>query len=123
MLERLQDQARRFYSLRQPLLILSLLALLSVVLVLVLSGSHTQDVLLIPLLLFFIWVTMLFSCINLFTHVPRHQKAGGGWLRRLLTSLKRGVFYLFALIFLVISIGLIVTTYQLIMVWVYMYIL
>jgi len=123
MLESLQTYARRFYAARQPLLLLILATLAGLALILLFSGSHTQDMLMIPLLLLFIWVTMLFSCINLFAHVPRPANEETGWLSRLGRKLKRSVFYLFALIFLLISVGLVVTTFQLVMVWVRMYVL
>ena len=123
MLETLQKYALRFAGARKILLILVFAAAILLGLVLLLSGSHEQDMLMIPAILFFIWVTMAFSCINLFAHVPEPVQGSIGFVRRLLVAFKRGFYYLFALIMIGISIALLVTTWQLTMVWIYMYVL
>jgi len=123
MLELLQKYALRFSGARKALLVLMVVAAILLGLILLFSGSHQQDVLMIPAILFFVWVTMAFSCINLFAHVPPRSQGRTGFIHRLLVAFKRGFYYLFALVMIVISIGLLVTTWQLTMVWLYMYVI
>lgn len=122
MLEFLQKYAVRFNGARKGLLVLMVLAGVLLGMILLLSGSHQQDVLMIPAILFFVWVTMAFSCINLFAHVPQRPQARVGVVHRMLVAFKRGFYYLFALVMAIISVGLLVTTWQLTMVWLYMYV-
>lgn len=122
MLELLQKFALRFAWAKKPVFILLLVMVAVLVATVVFSGSLSQDVLLIPAILFFVWLLLLFSFLNLFAHVPARQSEAGLW-QRLLDWFKRGFYYLFAVVMVLISIAVLVTTYQLTVAWLYMYII
>lgn len=122
MLELLQKYALRFAWLRKPVFYVLMAMVIVFAATMLFSGSETEDVLLIPAILLFVWFLLLFSFLNLFAHVPERVREGR-LFARLFGSLKRGFYHLFAIAMVLITVAVVVTTYQMIMVWLYMYVL
>lgn len=120
MLELLQKYALKWAAARKPVFYLILVLLVLLGGTLLFSGSRTGDILMIPAILLFVWFLLLFSFLNLFAHVPE-RKQRGGLFARLLLFLKRGFYYIFALAMLGLTLAVLVTTYQMLMAWLYEY--
>jgi len=121
ILERLQELARRYMKARPWMLVLATLSLGAGTWILMTSGDQADDIAFIPVMLLFAWATMLHSFLNLFAHVPPHVQPGGKFGNRLTARLKRGAYYLFAILMAVVSLLLLVTTLQMLSAWRAMY--
>lgn len=121
MLEHLKRFAERFAILRCPALILSLLSLPLPVWIVLTSESHAQDIYLIPAVLMFIWLLLLYAFLSLFASVPERAPRDASVILRFRSGLRRAVYYTLALFMLLVSAALVMTTAQLIGAWVRMY--
>lgn len=121
MLERLQELARRYLRARPWMLALAVLSLGAGTWILMTSGDQAEDVAFIPAMLLFAWAIMLHSFLNLFAHVPPRVEPGRKFGMQLTARLKRGVYYMFAVLMAVVSLLLLVTTLQMLGAWRAMY--
>lgn len=121
MLTRLQRQASRFAGAAKPLLALSALVLAGIGVLLAGPSAAQREIFLIPALLVFVWLLLAFAFIQLFVSVPDLPPAGSGWLKRMSVSIRRGFYYLFAVLMLGVSIAVLVITFQLTMAWIRSY--
>jgi hypothetical protein len=85
------------------------------------SSSSSEDTALIPAILFFAWLLLLFTALTLFARVPEVD-ADMGWWRRQRTLLVRFAFWILALLLGVLAIATLVTTLQLASAWVRLYV-
>lgn len=121
MLERLQQLAHRYAMAKPWLLLLALLSVGYCGYTVVSSESAADDMLLIPSLLLFIWATMLHSFLNLFAVVPIPAQPGAKGLKRFKARCQRGAYQLFAVLIILLTLALVVTTLQLAGAWRMMY--
>lgn len=119
----LQTIARRLAWLNRPLLLLVMALPVIIGLLLLSSPADGQDAWLIPSLLLFLWILLLYTGINLFADVPPPATADQPWHRRAGVSLRRGLYYILATLAVLLAVATIVTTYQLASVWVYTHVL
>jgi len=117
MIERLEKFASQFYWLKPILLILAGLSLATSLLVMLQSTSVSEDVLLIPALLVFCWCCITYSVLNLFVLVPaRADKNSGLWNRCKIAAI-RGCYLLLATLTIILTLTLVLVSYQLIRTW------
>lgn len=85
----------------------------------VLAGASVtlQDRWLIPAVLVTVWLLLLLSGLNMFARVPAMADAQMSWWARVKTKLHRGLYHLFAWFMLLVSLGLVVITFQLTAAW------
>lgn len=121
MLENLQELARRYMRARPWMLVLTMLSLIAATWILMTSGDQAEDIAFIPAMLLFAWATMFHSFLNLFAHVPPRPEPGGRFGKQLTARLKRGAYYMFAVLMAVVSLLLLVTTLQMLGAWREMY--
>lgn len=121
MLERMQSIALRFQSLRPYLLVVALAALFGGVYVLLTDNNLVDDVALIPAFMLFTWATMARSFITIFALVPVRVSTQAGLFLRLKVWLRRGVYYIFLVLFALATAFLLLSTWQLSSVWRMMY--
>lgn len=122
MLIRLQTLARRFAGLRKPLLAGCLIMPAVILWLLARSDGSSDDTALIPAILFFVWLLLLYTALTLFARVPEPD-SGAGWWQRQKTRLVRFLYTVLALLVTVLAIATVVTTWQLASAWVYLYVL
>jgi hypothetical protein len=120
MLETLQGIARRWRRMRPVLLLGALLALGAAVRVLLTSSTQAGDIYLIPALLLFLWCLMLHAFLSLFAQVPP-PVTPLPWRQRMLARGRRAFHYLFLLLFALLSLGLLLASWQLAGAWRMMY--
>jgi hypothetical protein len=121
MLETLQGIARRWQRTRPLLLLGALLALAAALRVLLTSSSQAEDIYLIPALLLFLWCLMLHAFLSLFAQVPPPAVTALPWRQRMVARSRRAFHYLFLLLFALLSLGLLLASWQLAGAWRMMY--
>lgn len=95
------------------------LAIMLLVTVWVLAGASTalQDRWLIPAVLVTVWLLLLLSGLKLFAQVPAKAGPDMSWWARVKIRLHRALYHLFAWFMLLVSLALIVVTFQLTAAW------
>ena len=121
MLETLQGIARRWQRTRPLLLLGAVLALAAALRVLLTSSTQAGDIYLIPALLLFLWCLMLHAFLSLFAHVPSRPVTALPWRQSILARGRRAFHYLFLLMFALLSLGLLLASWQLAGAWRMMY--
>ena len=121
MLEQLKRFADKLRVFKTPALLLSLLTLLALAWIVINSSSQGDDIYLIPVLVLFIWSLLAFSFLSLFAHIPQHAEDKSSKLDKIITGLKRGFYYLFAIALILVTNALILTSVQLFGAWLRMY--
>lgn len=88
----------------------------------VLAGASTtlQDRWLIPAVLVTLWLILLLSGLNMFAQVPAMAGTQMSWWPRVKNRLHRGLYHLFAWFMLLVSLALIVVSFQLTAAWIRM---
>lgn len=76
-----------------------------------------QDRWLIPVILLTLWFLLGASCLSLFAEVPAADDTQPGWVARLRKKLVRLIYHLMAWFMLVVSLSLLVISFQLMMAW------
>lgn len=97
MLDKLRVVAIKLRWLRPILLLLGLLALAVFIYVLLLSGSASQDSLLVPSILTILWSGICYWFITAFTRLPARPSARQTWFRRIKAHFARGFYLLLML--------------------------
>lgn len=124
MLIRLQSFARRFAGLRKPVLAGCLVMPPVILWLLARSDGSSDDTALIPAILFFVWLLLLYTALTLFARAPGpDDDREAGWWRRQKTRLVRFLYTVLALLLGVLAVATLVTTWQLASAWVYLYVL
>ena len=103
--------------LRTPLLILFVLMLGVSAWMLVMAPIAMQDRWLIPAILLTLWLLLAFSCQLVFANVPAPDYEKLSWTGRIRRKLARAAFHLLAWAMGLISLALIVVSFQLLMAW------
>jgi hypothetical protein len=117
MLVLFERYAARYKGLKWPAAV-GLMIMLSIT-AWVLAGA-TADLLdrwLIPAVLASVWLLLLLSGLNMFAHVPAMARPEMSWWTRVKISLHRCLYHLFAWFLLLVSLSLIVVTFQLTTAW------
>ena len=85
----------------------------------VLAGAPAgqQDRWLIPAVLVSVWLLLLASGLNMFARVPAMAGPEMSWWTRVKIRLHRGLYHLFAWFMLLVSLSLVVVTFQLSAAW------
>ncbi|MEX0738209.1 MAG: hypothetical protein WD071_02595 [Pseudohongiella sp.] len=85
----------------------------------VLAGASVpmQDRWLIPSVLATVWLLLLVSGLSMFASVPAMADSQMSWWHRVKTRLHRGLYHLFAWFMLLVSLSLVVVTFQLAAAW------
>lgn len=122
MLIRLQRFARRFAGLKKPVLAGCLIMPAVILWLLTRSDGSGEDTGLIPAILFFVWLLLLYTALTLFARVPEPDGQAGWWQRQK-TALARFLYTVLALLLAVLAIATLITTWQLASAWVYLYVL
>lgn len=122
MLIRLQQFAIRFAWLRRPLLLGCLLMPFVIAFLVFGSDGNSEDVALMPSVVLLAWLLLLHTALALFREVPA-VRPEDGWWRRTKTRGVRALYSLLALLVMAITIAVLITSYQLVSTWVYLYVL
>jgi hypothetical protein len=118
MIERLQAIATFLSHFRLLLMGLGMGFLGIFVLSLFDSGLLPGDDWLIPALVGLCWSLTLYSLSTLFSEVPPPADSGSAWRVRLSVTVRRGLLWLLALLMIVLSIALLILSYQLLRTWI-----
>jgi cytochrome b561 len=121
MLEQLKHFANKLALLRIPSLVLAVLVLPVLMWIITASDSPSQDIFLIPALILFVWLLLLYSFLSLFAEIPPIVPASSPWQVRAGAAIKRGLYYLVAVCMLLITNALLITSLQLFGAWWRMY--
>ena len=113
MIERLHHIARALRPLRGVLLILAGLSLAVVILSLVDNPWIVDDNWLMPGIAAMLWWLNLYSLSFLFLKAPPVVDEGVGWRQRLSRKIRRAAAWVAALLFLLLTVSLLILTYQL----------
>lgn len=73
---------------------------------------------LIPALVGLCWSLTLYSLSKLFLVVPARADADSAWRVRLSVAIRRGLLWLLALLMIVLSVALLILSYQLMQTWI-----
>ena len=117
MLERLQRLAIVLHPVRTSILLFGMACVGLMVLSLIENPWVRGDRWLIPAVVGLGWSLTLYSLLAMFRRVPPRATRTDGWRRRLSGALRRGGFWVLALAFLGLSLGLVILSYQLLRTW------
>ncbi len=117
MLDRLHRIARRIRILKAPLLTLSAICLAMAVYIILNSASHTENRLLIPSILGFLWTLTSATFITSFISLPAKAETTDGWWRRMRRALSRFWHWLIGLLFIATTLALAAFSFRLFMIW------
>lgn len=122
MLIRLRQFALRFAWLRRPLLLGCLLMPFVIAILVFGSDGNSEDVALMPAVVLLVWLLLLHTALTVFRDVPVPRPEDGWWQRRK-TCLARALYGVLALLVMMITLAVLITSYQLVSAWVYLYVL
>lgn len=117
MIERLEKFASQFYWLKPFLLVLAGLSLITSLVVTLSANSLADDVWLIPALLLFCWCCITYSVLCLFVSVPAKADRNSGRWKRMKIATVRGIFFLLALLTVILTLALLYMSYLLLRIW------
>lgn len=117
MIERLQLIASFLHRIRLLIIGAGLLFLLAFSLSLFGAGGFNSSEHLIPALVGFVWAVTGYSCANVFLHVPPPPAADCGFLERWRIKLRRGFYWILALLMLGLTISVVILSYELLRTW------
>ena len=121
MLEQLKHFANKLAVLRIPSLLLAMSVLPLLIWIITASGSQSQEIYLIPALILFVWLLLLYSFLSLFAEIPQALQGSQPWSARVPAAIKRGLYYVVAAFMLLITSALLITSLQLFGAWWRMY--
>ncbi len=121
MLEQLKHVANKLAALRTPSLLLALLVMPVLIWIIAAPGSPSQEIYLIPTLILFVWLLLLYSFLSLFAEIPPVLQGSNPWSARMRATIKRGLYYVVAVFMLLITNALLITSLQLFGAWWRMY--
>jgi hypothetical protein len=121
MLRQLKHFALRYAALRLPALLLAVLMVPVIAWILFTSDTQAQDMYLIPALVPFAWLLLLFAMLSLFPAIPDRAARDLPWHQRFPVAWRRGLYALLAGLMLMVTLGLLVITLQLLGAWRRMY--
>lgn len=117
MLVLFERYATRLQGLKWPAVAGLIIMMLVTAWVLAGAPAALQDRWLIPAVLVSVWLLLLASGLNMFAQVPTAAEPQMSWWTRVKTRLHRGLYHLFAWFMLLVSLSLIVVTFQLTAAW------
>lgn len=112
--------ATRLQGLQWPAVAGLIIMMLITAWVLAGASAELQDRWLIPVVLVSVWLLLLASGLNMFARVPAMAEVHMSWWTRVKIRLHRGLYHLFAWFMLLVSLSLVVVTFQLAAAWVRM---
>ena len=101
-----------------PALIVGLSSLVTIVVTLLSSSSHDEDLLLMPSMALLLWATSLYTLIEGFGSVPEKPNAGAKLHRRMSQRIKRAWFAVFGIVFLAATAIAMLLSYRLVSIWI-----
>jgi hypothetical protein len=117
MIDRFRSLARAIGGLAKPSLVLALGCLAYAVFVVLTSTSREGDRFLFPSILGFAWALSLYGFIETFKYVPEPLAGSPGFVQRTRHKLSRSWYWVVALVFLGMSLGVLVLTLRTLSVW------
>ena len=117
MIERLQRIASFLEKIRFLIIILGISSFLVLVISFLDNPWFDSDLWSIPSLLLFCWSLALFSLEELFVGAPKKLDKGASWRSRASNATRRAGLRVLGLAFIVLSIALLVLSYQLLRTW------
>src|SRR5690606_1981672 len=111
----------RLRPLRHLWLLVAALAFLGAASILVTSRSQAEQLYFIPLIALFAWAMTLYAFAMLFAQVPPPPQSGMRWRLRIKVHLQRAGYWVMAVVMLMVSAFLLLTTWQLATAWRLMY--
>lgn len=109
--------ANRLQGLKWPAVAGLIMMVMITVWVLAGAPAQLQDRWLIPSVLVSVWLLLLASGLNMFARVPAMAELQAPWWSRVKARLHRGLYHLFAWFMLLVSLSLVVVTFQLAGAW------
>ena len=102
----------------KPLFFCTTIAAIILFAYLVLSGNSADtEVYIIPSIVGLLWSLVCLILLFAFPHVPPQPESQQRFYSRLKTRLARGCYYIFALLFIVLSTSAVLLTFKLLNVW------
>ena len=117
MIERLQRIASFLEKIRFLIIILGISSFFVLVVSFLDNPWFDSDLWSIPSLLLFCWSLALFSLEELFVGAPKKLDKGASWRSRASNAMRRAGLRVLGLAFIVLSIALLVLSYQLLRTW------
>lgn len=121
MLRKLKHFAIRYAALRVPALLMALLMIPVILWILFTSHTQAQDIYLIPALVPFAWLLLLYAMLSLFPAIPDRASRELPWYERFPIAWRRGLYGVLAVMMLLVTLSLVVITLQLMGAWRRMY--
>jgi len=121
LLDRLKQFALRWSALRWVFAVSLLLSIVYCGYVLLVSNTRGQDLYFIPSLLLAIWSLLGATLISAFRHVPTPASPSESWKERLINKMARLAYFLLALMMGVVTLSVLLVTWQLSSAWREMY--
>jgi len=117
MIERLQRIATTLRRFRLLILVLGIVSAGVFSLSLFQNPWLDGDVWLIPSLVALCWSLTLLSLTLLFINIPPRAEKSDGWRKRLSVFIRRGLLWDLALLFVILSLTVLLLSYQLLRTW------
>lgn len=121
LLDRLKQFSLRWSPLRWVFAVSLLLSIVYCGYVLLVSNTRGQDLYFIPSLLLAIWSLLGATLLSAFQHVPTPASPSESWKERLINKMARLAYFLLALMMGVVTLSVLVVTWQLSSAWREMY--
>jgi len=117
MIERLQRIATILARFRLPIFVLAGFSLLVLIFSVLDNPMLDNDGLLMPAILGFCWALMLYSIGELFQQIPGKASSEVTFRRRMGVRVRRGIWWILGILTIASAAGLLILSYQLMLVW------
>lgn len=117
MIDRLGDISKRIIWIKPFAQISSIVFFGLGLFILVFTNSKEQDVYLIPILIAFLWSINIFALISLFPRIPSKPDSNDKFFKRVKVRVKRGGYHVLGVLFLILTVSAIITSYKIFGIW------
>lgn len=117
MIDSLRLFSKKFTWLKPLLLLITAASICIFVYVIFFVSGSAQDIYLVPSIVSLLWVLMCWLILAVFPEVPAQLDKRQGFILRLKNGMMRCAYYLFSLIFVVLTLLILILTLKIFAVW------
>lgn len=117
MIDHLSVLSRKFYWLKPLFFLTTVAAFIAFGYVVLIERSADKEVYIIPCVVGVLWSLVCLLLLSIFPHVPPKTDMQKRFYKRLRVKLVRGCYYIFLLVFVVLSASAFLLTFRLLNVW------
>jgi len=117
MIDKLKNIAQAMKIFRVPSIAVGLIGLVSAVVIIFSSGSHEDDLFLIPSIVIVLWAMSTYIFITTFCSIPEKPNKSLKIVTKLKQNIYRGCYWLIGVVFLGTTLATIALSFRLVSIW------